>query len=110
MQPYRELALVPMDIHNKNIYRYNILDSSRCPICWHWILDCESGLKISGRRGKAKYCHPLRRVVVSGFWRWARFCPVPGTHTHIKCNRCNIKWIIPSKEKINYQVEEIEYG
>lgn len=81
---YRVPALVASDVKPKHVFAYYVMKDYRqptCPVCGNvkWIYaDYDRGV----------ICHPTRRVVVSGFWFWRRYCPVVGIHRHFKCDKC----------------------
>lgn len=109
---YRELAITTPEPIKRNIFKYVVHNSLRCPVCDTNIDDKYWGYKPQPMYyGKRKFCHPLKRIIVRGFWWWRKYCPVDGIHHHCYCNSCKIKWVCMFKDQsgANPEIKSIDY-
>lgn len=112
MDPYREIAHKPAKVESNLFYRFILRDNYICPLCKNYMeenykWDTTSDKYLS--YGKFVNCHPLRRIVVRGFWWWKKLCPVDNIHRHITCRLCLIEWIVMLNENNDSLVKEIYY-
>lgn len=95
MTVYRTKAIVPFESVEKNIFRYVLHESENCPLCGR-------GVSNWGKNLISEKCHPLKRLVVAGFWWWKKKCPIESVHYHTACIDCNIKWIRTGSKQEQY--------
>lgn len=107
MDPYRDQVLVPLEKPPTNVYRYIVRDSNKCPVCIRTVPDTVWKMgEGSVPNRHYVFCHPLRRLIVSGFWWWKKRCPVDDTHYHLHCVDCNLYWIYPVEGDKKFKLEE----
>lgn len=77
-------------------------NDNKCPVCSTEILKFD---KWSGKP-TYKYCHPLKRIKISGFWWWKKYCLDEGVHNHVLCTTCKIQWLEAIEGDLNYEIKE----
>lgn len=96
--PYRDYISMPMEkAPNKDNYSYVLRDNYACPICRN-IIDKNNYTTLYN---SVQHCYPFRRLLIRGSFWWRKYCPIDGIHYHVKCKKCNIKWIVMSDEVPN---------
>lgn len=95
----------------RNIYRYVTRENDKCPVC---LVKVDRLVLVAGQgllpNSDYKYCHPLKRVMVSGMLWWSKACPVNGCHFHMNCGKCDVQWLFLVEGDNNFNVEETAYG
>ena len=105
--PYREYTLTKETKTPSDVYRYVLRENNYCPICEE---EVTSTLRVHSvdpmyrrvyyeNNPRYKLCHPLKRIVVKGFWWWRKHCPVEGIHHHVSCKKCKISWLIMAENQ-----------
>ena len=107
--PYRECVVSDKPKISRNIYRYILRTDNICPICKKQV---HSTIMYDFVRYKDNpgyiLCHPLKRIVVKGFWWWRKYCPVEGVHHHLTCPKCKVSWITmqPDQSEANPDIKD----
>lgn len=93
-------------------YKYVLRNNYYCPICKSEVRARISSTFDSYRQvDNPRYvlCHPLKRIVVKGFWWWRKYCPVEGVHHHLACYDCKVSWITmqPDQSEANPDIKDV---
>ncbi len=99
---WNELPLTTTKLSNKIFRYFESEKSSICPVCDRQVPNYYDVNQEEIRLFKKTFCAVFNRHVIRGFWWWKKFCPIPGSHWHLKCPDCFCIWIVKKTDEDHY--------